>query len=240
MAELDATMTKGPAIPIDEQGLKEAVRKLQATLPLIHKLEQSAPIALQFYGEEGMRRMLRHRTVYYHQMDEKGLVKGYISISISDIDAMGLEIQHYLAHTMNRIKEQQSRGKQNLHQGQSQSQNVQQTQQPQQRQPQRQPQQPQQPPVQQQAQRQQQQPQKSQPSQPAEQQVQPTRPAAQRKNSETTVRTASHNRKAASTKPPAAPTSEQPPFQLGEPSPHGVPVYAVSYTHLTLPTIYSV
>lgn len=51
---------------------------------------------------------------------------------------------------------------------------------------------------------------------------------------------ASQNRKASSSKPPSAPTSEQPPFQIGAPSPHGVPLYehkgAFAPDKLHLPT----
>ena len=79
-------------------------------------------------------------------------------------------------------------------------------------------------------------PQQPAPGQQVEQQAQ----AAPKQDPANMVRTASQNRKASSSKPPSAPTSEQPPFQIGAPSPHGVPLYehkgAFTPDKLHLPT----
>lgn len=86
-------------------------------------------------------------------------------------------------------------------------------------------------------------PQQPSPAQQSPPQVQP-QPAAPEMQRQTTQQNnaarAVNNRKASASRPPAAPTSEQPPFALSAPSPQGVPVYdlKVGFTpdKLQLPT----
>lgn len=106
MQEIDSTILKGPPTSTDQAGMELAIQKLSGLLPLMAKVESSASFALGAFGEDTLRKIFRIRTSFYHQMNKDGMINGYLSLQVPEIEEMEHSIRRYLNALMIRVQQQ--------------------------------------------------------------------------------------------------------------------------------------
>ncbi|KAK4952225.1 hypothetical protein LTR66_013799 [Elasticomyces elasticus] len=235
LAEVEASCPKGPVVQLSEEDFKFMVQRLKLkTVGLISQVDKTLQYGFPFLGDDIMKRVLKMRQMLVHQVNSKtGEVLDYFSIRKAELEELELRLNHYmrnLAQHMDRRRAAQqmpqggdAHGQHELTPGQRLQYEQAQQQQQQQLLLQQQQQQRQQQQQQQQQQLQQQQQQQQQPFSQANNNNNNNMQQVAAQNLVRTNPTQQHRRR--NSKAPAAPTSAAPPFPLGEPSPHGIPMY---------------